>query len=303
MLVVTLESHVLMDINYSYNLESLTNSTKQPGCHLLLGQEIATPACEEITIHVTRSVEVPLQLGVDDPYHFKIDIEQVQQRLNLINKIYDNVVVVGLMILNVEFYNYSNVIEELKSQPSLQSAKVIFHYEPTIKNIKVDHHQRNAVDAELILNCYLFDTGDRIGYILKQNVIDIVPSDIVVNNGIGISNYTFASSSSSRNKNPQATTLQDNDEEENNRDEIKLRKLIKMIDNMIHYLEMFENGEYIIKEKKGIKINDKILRRISILISDLQKSPTKDIEDEIMNKENEIRIIQIACEQWEMLNK
>ncbi|QLL34254.1 hypothetical protein HG536_0G01130 [Torulaspora globosa] len=47
-------------------------------------------------------------------------------------------------------------------------------------------------------------------------------------------------------------------------------------------------------------IDPKVLRSVSLLVSQLRRHPTDDIEEEIMNKESEISAFRTACEQWEI---
>lgn len=65
-------------------------------------------------------------------------------------------------------------------------------------------------------------------------------------------------------------------------------KLIVRLERMIRYLESPHNKDA------------KILRSISMLVTQLKRHPTEDIEEEIMNKESEINALNIACEQWEI---
>lgn len=66
------------------------------------------------------------------------------------------------------------------------------------------------------------------------------------------------------------------------------QRLIEELDRFIQYLEVPENN------------NSEILRHISMLVAQLRRDATKDIEEELMNKECEINVLKIACEQWEM---
>lgn len=66
------------------------------------------------------------------------------------------------------------------------------------------------------------------------------------------------------------------------------QRLIGEIDRFIEYLEIPDNN------------NPEILRHISMLVAQLRRDATKDIEEELMNKECEINVLKIACEQWEM---
>ncbi|CAR30950.1 hypothetical protein ZYGR_0P02540 [Zygosaccharomyces rouxii] len=66
-----------------------------------------------------------------------------------------------------------------------------------------------------------------------------------------------------------------------------VQKLTQEIDKMIRYLDLAQPS-------------DAVLRKISMLVSQLKRGPTTDIEEMIMNKEGEINALRTICEQWEM---
>lgn len=65
-------------------------------------------------------------------------------------------------------------------------------------------------------------------------------------------------------------------------------KLAGKIDQMIDYLKNTDD------------IDPELMRNISLLVSRIRRPPTDDIEEEILNKENDISTFRIACEQWEI---
>ncbi|QLQ80173.1 hypothetical protein HG537_0D01740 [Torulaspora globosa] len=65
-------------------------------------------------------------------------------------------------------------------------------------------------------------------------------------------------------------------------------KLAGKIDRIIQYL------------RNSNDIDPKLLRSVSLLVSQLKRQPTDDIEEEILNKESEISAFRTACEQWEI---
>ncbi|SCU95025.1 LADA_0G12948g1_1 [Lachancea dasiensis] len=69
-------------------------------------------------------------------------------------------------------------------------------------------------------------------------------------------------------------------------DEFKKKIMVK-IDRMIRYLE---SGN----------VTDEILRKMSRLVLQLKKAPTRDIEQQVVEKEVELQTLDIICDQWEM---
>ncbi|CCF55658.1 hypothetical protein KAFR_0A02200 [Kazachstania africana CBS 2517] len=67
-----------------------------------------------------------------------------------------------------------------------------------------------------------------------------------------------------------------------------VEKLIIRINTTLNYLQKSEEP------------NDLILRKISMIISGLKRPVTEDIEKEIINHENEIKLLEIVLNQWEM---
>ncbi|SCU89163.1 LANO_0D04082g1_1 [Lachancea nothofagi CBS 11611] len=121
-----------------------------------------------------------------------------------------------------------------------------------------------AVSVEdLDLKCYqIEEPGAQIPYILSN-------SD------------TFLSAID--NARPKSTAQ--NTEEFEEQEDFK-KKLIQRVDIMIRYLE---NGQ----------ITDEILRRINLLVLQLKKTPTEDIDQQVMEKEIELQTLNIICDQWE----
>lgn len=65
-------------------------------------------------------------------------------------------------------------------------------------------------------------------------------------------------------------------------------KLADKINRIIQYLQHSND------------VDAKLLRSVSLLVSQLKRRPTDDIEEEILNKESEIAAFRTACEQWEI---
>lgn len=80
-------------------------------------------------------------------------------------------------------------------------------------------------------------------------------------------------------------TLRDSDNQFNKQLDTT-KKLITKIDSMVGYLQREE-------------ISDQILRKLRLLVSQLKKPATSDIEQVLMDKEVELQTLNLLCEQWE----
>lgn len=76
-----------------------------------------------------------------------------------------------------------------------------------------------------------------------------------------------------------------------------IRKLIERINRMIKFLENYD-----IHDNSFSSGRDVILRKISMLITQLQRGGTNDMNYLLDNKVNEIRLLEISCKQWEISN-
>lgn len=76
-----------------------------------------------------------------------------------------------------------------------------------------------------------------------------------------------------------------------------VKKLIGRINRMIKFLESYDtSGESFFAKR------DVILRKIAMLVTQLQRGGTSDMNYLLDNKINEIRLLEISCKQWEISN-
>lgn len=125
----------------------------------------------------------------------------------------------------------------------------------------------NAEISRKLNGFTLFPRKQRIGYRLQHGRVNVESQKIDANTNP---------------LNPHVAERQCLDQQE-----AFTEKLIHEIDKMIGYLD---HGQP----------SDAILRKISMLVSQLNRGPTTDIEEAIMNKENELNVLRTVCEQWEM---
>lgn len=72
-------------------------------------------------------------------------------------------------------------------------------------------------------------------------------------------------------------------------EQVRISKhLIQEIDKVVSYLQ-------------SDHVTDEILRKVSLLVSELKKPVTEDIKQELLSKEIELQSLRLLCEQWETL--
>ncbi|EJS42443.1 csi1p [Saccharomyces arboricola H-6] len=94
--------------------------------------------------------------------------------------------------------------------------------------------------------------------------------------------------------------LVDMKEKENNIQEYNnntVTKLVKRINRMIKFLEKYDTREEAFSAGRDV-----ILRNISMLVTQLQRGGTSDMNYLLNNKINEIKLLEISCKQWEISN-
>lgn len=155
----------------------------------------------------------------------------------------------------------------------------IYDYEKPIENLMQDFQGQikylftyePGLDVEMDrkLNGFtLLPKRQRIGYRLKHGKVNI-EADKIVENDVNPFSH-------------QISTKQHMDQELS-----FSQKLTQEINKMIQYLD-------------NRQPSDLILRQISMLVSQLEKGPTIDIEETIMKKEGELDVLRTICDQWEM---
>ncbi|KAG0668192.1 hypothetical protein C6P45_004939 [Maudiozyma exigua] len=293
---VRIESSVLSEVNYKYELKcSIDGYDNVAQCFLLLG-------AVDTTITINKCIEIPIAVNGPNHFAFVPDIELFQRRLTLVKQVISkDIVPVGIILINSKIFQYDELIQSIFVSNCLELsnlAHILFHYEP----LKITN---NFTEHNLSLECY---TKKHDGTTLKfqRKIFDIVMDDRI----------DISTESLKRGNNDRDATLQDPVPKSikqlsgtdyspcatqefnriNDNENQLVSRLIKRIEIIISFL------------KKDSKIpqsynsnHELILRKVSILVSRLGLGGTDDIENEVMNKENEIKLLQIACNQWEMV--
>ncbi|EDO16522.1 hypothetical protein Kpol_1064p2 [Vanderwaltozyma polyspora DSM 70294] len=275
---IIIEEKVILQINYQYELKSIINSSNPnldiPQCFLLLGQkstsdEITVKACVEFPLLHSQQSNERIQSSM-----VKCDEDALIRRIELQKTTNPDLIPTGLLLIDMNHNNYEYLIKDIIKLESLKfMSKVLFHYEP-----------KTSTD-DLELNCYKITTN----VITDQLTLTLIDFELK------LSKIPMEMVDRSKPEIPVSSMIDDPIDfyafEKEQRDHDKfIKKLLNEIDRILNYLQC--GGT-----------NPVILRKISLLLSTLKKAPTNDIEDAISKIENEINIVRIACEQWEVGNK
>ena len=76
-----------------------------------------------------------------------------------------------------------------------------------------------------------------------------------------------------------------------------IKKLLEKISRMKRFLKNYDTND-----KSFSATQDVILRKISMLVTQLQRGGTSDMNYLLDNKINEIKLLEISCKQWEISN-
>ena len=308
---VALDLLTISEINYQYELESVITSLKRiKQCYVLLGTVTNTTEAESVT--VKGCIRVPLK--ADDTL---VDMELLKKRYDLA-EIVDpgNSTPLGLLVVFARCFDYSSVVDSLVNcllpdtfHEKLYRPCLLFHYEPhTSSNGDEADFQGGAQEAkeeELQLYCYISDHQTMQDYSRINFTITSDPSNIVIREG-QITGFTESKSGVA-----EGETNMDNESSYPPLESIisarsaaqsKFRR--KLNSRICQMLKFLENDNYFTTtvDKDIGERRDMILRQISVLVSHLEKGPTRDIEVEIARTENELKVLEIACEQWEISN-
>ena len=287
---------MLAEVNYKYELKCFINGYDNVAqCFLLLGA-VGT------TITISKCIEIPIAVNGPNNFAFVPDIELFRRRLTLVKQVISkDIVAVGILLINSKIFQYDELIQSIFVSNCLELnnlAQVLFHYEP----LKVTN---NFTEHNLSLECY---TKEHDGTTLKfqRKIFDIIMDD-----RIDISMESLKHGNNDRDGSlqdpvpksikqlsgtdysPYATQEFNRINENENQ---LVSRLIKRIETIISFLKKDSQIPQSYNSNREL-----ILRKVSILVSRLELGGTDDIENEVMNKENEIKLLQIACNQWEMV--
>lgn len=278
--MLVIDSVVLLEVNYNYELELVKSGqpyTNKTICqyYLLMGMQQGSQS----QTHIQRSVHIPNQRdGL---------MEKVSMRIDLLQQTNHGKDLQPLALLIVNPLNHQNDIEELRVMFSLD-------YKLEYRPCTIDNNL--CLDKELKLKCYGWnERWMQIAFQISDMAIDLNISKIDTQ-------YQSYNSLQQSSQQQQLTQLEETNHsgysinyetfnEESMKQEELIKRIIKRVNDMLTYLTRAEES-----------LNDEILVKISLLLKKLHKPSTKDIDIELMSIENEIKTLQIICNQWEIIN-
>ncbi|KAL3233742.1 Cop9 signalosome-interactor 1 [Nakaseomyces bracarensis] len=274
---ILIDSTVILDVNFQYEKLCLVkdfHSSRNAMLFLLLGTVIQDKILK---------IQYPLSVVLTgDPRtgRFIIDKEQVNKRLELINTIHPEYEILGVLVINEKLFDYSEVIRMLliDYNQNLCGTTVLFSY-ATGDDFKDDTRSKIYQETHNQLNL-------KCNIIVNYN-LDLQPIDFEI--------ITFDVSIPSNANNAKSNELDNiSVNEEIEYFDTKWAAIKSEVTRIISFLQTRSTVEK--------PLNPVILNKIAVIVHILRKGPTDDIEESMQKMENDIRLIQLSLEQWEIVN-
>ncbi|CAL9735972.1 cop9 signalosome-interactor 1 [Monosporozyma servazzii] len=264
----------LWEVNYNYELEHVKsletyyskNANGLFQIYLLMGVE------QNDEIRLVKSIHIPKGNNLND-------IESINRKVELLHVVNQGEMgfkPLSLLVVNPNLNDDQTLFEKLREMYQIQ---LKFEYEPCTINNNI------CMDTELRLKCYYWDQRwFQTDFKVKDEPIDVMD----LQNSGSPTNKTY--NQLEENANSVHSINYESFNAESMKQEELINRIIKRIDYMTDYLNHCPTPK------------EDILIKISLLIKRLQKSSTSDIDTELMSIENEIKMLQITCNQWEIIN-
>ncbi|CAI1628723.1 hypothetical protein SEUBUCD650_0M01650 [Saccharomyces eubayanus] len=289
-------------------LHESSSSSKDHSWFLFLGfkqdqtSEVYVPINENETDsgwYVEKVIPIPVHPNL------QIDQESLQRKISLVKVTQKNICVLGIIDLYRSDHDEdieNEVMEKILTQLTPLSLMYLIRYnasyppassEEFINNLKGFRIENQIqVGMRIILEflqekVQIHDMNDKYRILIPDKDVDLHRDEILISdNNMGLHRDEFK--------------LIDMNDQEINIQEYNnsaIRKLIERINRMIKFLENYD-----IHDNSFSSGRDVILRKISMLITQLQRGGTNDMNYLLDNKVNEIRLLEISCKQWEISN-
>lgn len=274
---VYLNANVILDVNFQYEKLCITKdyqSSKHAMLFLLLGNVV-----QNKVFRIQKPISVVLTSDLRTG-RFIIDKEQVSRRLELCKTTNPEFDILGVMVINEKLFDYSEVIRMLLIDYNQKfSGKALLFSYTTSDDMSIESRKRIFQDSynKLNLKCS----------IIEDYNLNLIPIEFKINS-TDVSIPIHADSSKS-NELDQITVT-----EEIEYFDAKKSALKKEVTRIIEYLKR--------ESTVDDPLNPMILNKIAIIVHILEGGPTEDIQESIQKMENEIRLIQLSLEQWEIVN-
>ncbi|CAI4049394.1 hypothetical protein SUVZ_13G1640 [Saccharomyces uvarum] len=295
----------ILEVNF---LHESSSSSKDHSWFLLLGfkqdqtGEVYIPINDNETDsgwYVEKVIRIPVHANL------QIDQESLQRKISLVNVTQKDICVLGVLDLyrsdhdeDIENEMTGRILTQLIPLSLMYLIRYNLSYPPAssqefINNLKgYQIESQIQVGTRIILEflqnkVQINDMNEKYQILIPDNDVDLHRDEILISdNTMGLNRDEFKLID----MNDQETNIQ----EYNNS---AIRKLIERLNRMIKFLE-----NYNIDGNSFSGGRDVILRKISMLITQLQRGGTNDMNYLLDNKINEIRLLEISCKQWEISN-
>jgi hypothetical protein len=235
--------------------------------------------------YIEKVIRIPMQ------ENDKINQERLERRINLTKVTQKDICILGILDLCQleEDENITNkVTEKVLTQLTALALKYLIKYNVfrqhtsfqeavnSLKGYKIENSVQ--IGAEIILDflqdkVQIKDVNDRYQIPTPNNTVDP-----------GFDEF-------------QLIDMKDKEINIQKYNNNTIRKLLEKINRMIIFLKNYDATD-----KPFSSTQDVILRKISMLVTQLQRGGTSDMNYLLDNKINEIKLLEISCKQWEISN-
>ncbi|AJS85466.1 Csi1p [Saccharomyces cerevisiae YJM1342] len=258
------------------------------GCKLDQDDEIYIPTNgseAESQWYIEKVIRIPMQ------ENDKINQERLERRINLTKVTQKDICILGILDLCQleEDENITNkVTKKVLTQLTALELKYLIKYNVfrrhtsfqeavnSLKGYKIENSVQ--IGAEIILDflqdkVQIKDVNDRYQIPTPNNTVDP-----------GFDEF-------------QLIDMKDKEINIQKYNNNAIKKLLEKINRMIIFLKNYDATD-----KPFSATQDVILRKISMLVTQLQRGGTSDMNYLLDNKINEIKLLEISCKQWEISN-
>lgn len=239
----------------------------------------------EFQWYIEKVIRIPMQ-GND-----QINQESLKKRINLTKVTQKDICILGILDL-YQLEQDENITNEVTKKVLLQLAPLALKY-----LIKYNVFHRHASSQEVIdsLKGYKIEHEVQLG---AEIILDFLQDKVQIED-VNDRYQTITPNNALHPDFDEFQLIDMKDKEINiqkyNNNAIK--KLLEKINRMIIFLNNHDAND-----KSFSATRDVILRKISMLVTQLQRGGTNDMNYLLENKINEIKLLEISCKQWEISN-
>ncbi|QHS75304.1 Csi1p [Saccharomyces paradoxus] len=239
----------------------------------------------ELQWYIEKVIRIPMQRND------QINQESLKKRINLTKVTQKDICILGILDL-YQLEQDENINNEVTKKVLLQLAPLALKY-----LIKYNVLHRHASSQEVIdcLKGYKIEDEVQLG---EEIIFDFLQDKVQIEDVND--RYQIITPNNALHPDFDEFQLIDMKDKEINIQKYNnnaIRKLLEKINRMIMFLK-----DYDANDKSFSATRDVILRKISMLVTQLKRGGTNDMNYLLDNKINEIKLLEISCKQWEISN-